>query len=55
MAGKTKSIYPRTRKDMLRIIKAAEKRGTPDGNAHRGVLRTCICDAGVVGLPQLVL
>ena len=27
MAGKTKSIYPRTRKDMLRIIKAAEKEG----------------------------
>ena len=51
MAGKTKSIYPRTRKDMLRIIKAAEK----EGHAHRGVLRTCICDAGVVGLPQLVL
>ncbi len=27
MAGKTKQIYPRTRKDMLRIIKAAEKEG----------------------------
>ena len=35
--------------------KGSRKRGTPDGNAHRGVLRTCICDAGVVGLPQLVL
>lgn len=29
MAKKEKQVYPRTRKEMLRIMKAADKKGQP--------------------------